>query len=79
MRVLRTRWFALVACGLLPVCLGGMGGCSSRPADGDVVEQPEIDAKQKTDVRDQYQKQRLERKKKAATTGKGARGRRPNG
>jgi hypothetical protein len=71
-RVLRTRFLALVAFGLLPIYVGGLSGCDSKPADGELVEQPDIDAQQKTDVKDQYLKQRLERKNKASTTGKPA-------
>ena len=79
MRVLRTGFWALVAYGLLPICVGGLSGCDSKPADGELVEQPQIDAQQKADVKAQYQNQRLERKKKSLNTGKPARAGRPTG
>jgi len=75
-RVLRTRFGALVSFALLSICVGGLSGCDSRPADGELVEAAQIDAQQKTDVKAQYEKQRLERKKKSQTTGRSARGRR---
>jgi hypothetical protein len=74
-RVLRTRFYALLAFGLLPICVGGLSGCDSRPADGELVEQPQIDAQQKADVKAQYEKQRLERKKKSLNAGRPGRGR----
>ncbi len=75
MRVLRTRLWAPVAFGLLPICVGGLSGCDSRPADGELVESAQIDAQQKTDVKAQYQRQMLERKKKSLTKGRPARAR----
>jgi hypothetical protein len=71
-RVLRTRFFALLAFGLLPICVGGLSGCDSKPADGELVEEQHVDAQQKADVKAQYQKQRLERKNKSSTKGKPA-------
>ena len=79
MRVLRTRLLALVAFGLLPICMGGLSGCGSKPADGELVESAQIDAQQKTDVKAQYERQRLERKAKSLTKGRPARAGRPTG
>jgi hypothetical protein len=78
-RVLCTRFFALLALGLLPICVAGLSGCDSKPADGELVEQPDIDAQQKADVKAQYEKQRLERKNKSSTKGKLAPTRRRTG
>jgi hypothetical protein len=78
-RVLRSRFRALVAFGLLPICVGGLSGCDSRPADGELVEPAQIDAQQKADVKAQYQRQMLERKNKSSTKGKPARAKRPAG
>ena len=79
MRILRTRFFALVAFGLLPTCLGGLSGCDSKPADGELVEPAHVDAQQIADVKAQYEKQRLERKNKSLTKGRTARAKRPTG
>jgi hypothetical protein len=75
-RVLRTRFLALVAFALLPICVGGLSGCDSRVGDGELVEEQQVEAQQKEDVKAQYQKQRLERKKKSSNTGKPVRGKR---
>jgi hypothetical protein len=72
----RTRFWALVASGLLPIGVGGLSGCDSRPADGELVEAAQIDAQQKTDVKAQYQRQMLERKAKSQIKGSPARGKR---
>ncbi len=63
MRILCSRFLVVVAFGLLPICLGGLSGCDSKPADGTLVEQAQIDAEQKAEVKAQYQKQMLERQK----------------
>ena len=75
MRFLRTRFLELVAFGLLPICVGGLSGCDSKRAEGELAEEPQIDAEQKADVKAQYEKQRLERKKKALNTREPARAR----
>ena len=78
MRILCSRFLVVVAFGLLPICLGGVSGCDGKPADGTVVEQAQIDADQKTEVKAQYQKQMLERQSKSSKKGKTARTRKPN-
>ena len=74
MRILCSRFLVVVAFGLLPICLGSLSGCDSKPADGTVVEPPQIDADQKAEVKAQYQKQMLERQSKSSKKGKTARG-----
>ena len=73
MRILCSRFFTVVAFGLLPICLGGLSGCGSKPADGTVVEQAQIDPDQQTEVKAQYQKQMLERQSKSSKKGKSGR------
>jgi hypothetical protein len=72
-RVFRTRLLALVAFGLLPIGVGGLSGCGSKLADGELSEEPDITAEQKSEVKAQYQKQMLERKNKSSKKGKTAR------
>jgi hypothetical protein len=60
----------VVAFGLLSICLGGVSGCDSKPADGMLEEPPHVSAEQKAEVQAQYQNQMLERKKKAGAKGK---------
>jgi hypothetical protein len=72
-RFLCSRFSVMVALGLLSICLGGLSGCDSKPADGSLVEPPEIGADQKAEVKSQYQKQMLERKAKSSKKGKSAR------
>jgi hypothetical protein len=72
-RVLYTRFFALVAFGLVPICLGGLSGCDFKPADGVLAEPPDIDAEQKAEVKAQYQKQRSERKSTSSNKVRSAR------
>jgi hypothetical protein len=72
-RILCSRFLLVVAFGLLPICLGGLSGCDSKPADGSLVEAPQIDADQKAEVKAQYQKQMLEMKTKFSKKGKSAR------
>ena len=79
MRVLRTRLWALVAFGLLPICVGGLSGCDSKPADGELAEPAQVDAQQITDVKAQYERQRLEKKNKSLTKARTARTKRPTG
>ena len=74
MRILCSRCFVVVvAWGLLPICLGGLSGCGSKPADGTLVEPPKIDADQKAEVKAEYQKRRLELQSKSSTKSKIAR------
>jgi hypothetical protein len=63
----------VVAFGLLPICLGGLSGCGSKLAEGELAEEQNISAEQRSEVKDQYQKQRLARKVKSSKKGKTAR------
>jgi hypothetical protein len=72
-RIVCSRFLAVVAFGVLPIALGGLSGCNWKPADGMLDEPPHIDATQKEEVKGQYQKQRLERQSKYSIKGKGAR------
>jgi hypothetical protein len=56
-RILCSRFSVTVAFGLLSICVGGLSGCDSKPADGTLVEAPQIDADQKAEVKAQYQRQ----------------------
>jgi len=49
------------ALALLPIGLGGLSGCDSKPADG-MLEEPHIEADQKAELKAEYQKRRLEHK-----------------
>jgi hypothetical protein len=73
-RILCSRFMVVVAFGLLSICVGGLSGCDSKPADGTLVETPQVDADQKAEVRAQYQK-RVQRQGKSSTKGKTSRGR----
>ena len=73
MRKLCSRFWVVVAFGLLPICLGDLSGCDSKPADGTLVEPAQIDADQQAEVKAQYQKQMLERQSKSSTKGKSGR------
>ena len=70
MRIRCSRLLVVVAFGLLSICLGGVSGCDSKPADGMLEEPPHVSAEQKAEVQAQYQNQMLERKKKAGAKGK---------
>ena len=50
MRILCSRFMVVVAFGLLSICVGSLSGCDSKPADGTLVEKPEISAEQKAEV-----------------------------
>jgi hypothetical protein len=67
------RFSVVVAFGLLPICLGGLSGCDAKPADGTLVESPQIDADQKAEAKSEYQKRRLELQRKSSPKGKIAR------
>jgi len=61
------------ALALLPIGLGGLSGCDSKPADG-MLEEPHIEADQKAELKAEYQKRRLEHKQsKSSKKGKTAR------
>jgi hypothetical protein len=72
-RILRSRFMVVFAFGLLSICLGGLSGCDSKPADGTLVETPQLDADQKSEVRAQYQK-RVQRQGNSSTKAKTSRG-----
>jgi hypothetical protein len=76
-RILCSRALVAVASGLLTLCLGSLSGCDGKPADGTLVEAPQISADQQAEVQAQYKRQMLERQKKAAA--KGTAGRRRGG
>jgi hypothetical protein len=75
MRILYSRFFLLVAFGLMALCLGGLSGCDSKPADGTVVQQAQIDEKQQAEVKARYEKKMLERQQSKSSK-KGTSGRR---
>jgi hypothetical protein len=72
-RILGSRFLMVFAFGLLPICLGGLSGCDSKPADGSLVETPQIEAKQQEEVKAQYKKQMLARQSKSSAKGNTAR------
>jgi hypothetical protein len=63
----------LVAFGLLSICVGILSGCDSKPADGSLVEPPEISAAQTAEVGAENKQQSLERRRKFSKKGKTAR------
>ena len=73
MRNRYARFFVIVVFGLLPICLGGLSGCDSKPADGTLIEPQQIDADQQAEVKDQYKKQMQERQSKYSKKGKSGR------
>ena len=72
MRILCSCFMVVVAFGLLSTCVVSLSGCDSKPADGTLVETPQIDADQKAEVKAQYQKQ-LQRHGNSSTKGKASR------
>jgi hypothetical protein len=72
-RILGSRFLMVFAFGLLPICLGILSGCDSKPADGSLVETPQIEAKQQEEVKAQYKKQMLARQSKSSAKGNTAR------
>jgi hypothetical protein len=77
-RILCSRFLVVVAVGLLPICLGGLSGCGSKPADGEFAEEANISAEQKSEVKAQYQKRMLEKQSKSSKKGTTTRARRAN-
>ncbi len=69
----RSRFLSLVAFAFVPIALGSVSGCGSKPADGTVVEAPEIDEAQKAEVAAENKQQRLERLSKFSRKGKNSR------
>jgi hypothetical protein len=72
-RILCSRFLLVVAFGLLPICLGGLSGCGSKLGEGELAEETNISAEQRSEVKNQYQKQMLARKVKSSKKGKTAR------
>jgi len=72
-RILCSRFKMIVALGFLSIYLGSLSGCGSKPEDGTVVEQAQIDPEQHAEVKAQYQKQMLERQSKSSKQGKSGR------
>jgi len=73
-RILGSRFLVVVALGLLPMSLGGLSGCDSKPADGSLVESQQVDADQIAEIKAQRARQKLERQKNFSKKGKMARG-----
>lgn len=73
MRILCSRFMVVVAFGLLSICVGSLSGCDSKPADGTLVESPEISAQQKAEVAAEIKQQSLDRRSKFSKKGKTAR------
>jgi hypothetical protein len=72
-RILFSRFMVIVAIGFLSMCVGSLSGCDSKPADGSLVDPPEISAAQKADVAAELKQQSLERRNKVSKKGKSAR------
>ena len=73
MRILCSRFIVVFAFGLLSICVGSLSGCNSKPADGTLVEPPEISAEQQAEVGAELKQQSLERRSKFSKKGKTAR------
>jgi hypothetical protein len=78
MRGLCSRLLVGIAFGLPPICLGGLSGCDSKPADGSLVEQPRIEADQIAEVKAQYRKRILATRSKPSKKVKAARSKSAN-
>jgi len=63
----------VVAFGIMSICVGSLSGCDSKPADGTLVETPQISAEQKAEVAAEIKQQSLERRSKFSKKGKTAR------
>lgn len=62
MRTLRSWLLSVLSVGLLHVCVGGLSGCDSKPADGTVVQDSgTISEQEKSKVESRY----MDRKKNA--------------
>ena len=64
----------VVVFGVLAICMGGLSGCDSRPADGSLVSQPQIDPAQVEEIKAQRLRQKLEYQKNHSKKAKAARG-----
>jgi hypothetical protein len=61
-RILCSRLLSVLPFGLLLVCVGGLSGCDSRPADGTVVQDSgTVSEQEKSKVESRY----MDRKKNA--------------
>jgi hypothetical protein len=61
-RILCSRLLSVLPVGLLLVCVGGLSGCDSRPADGTVVQDSgAISEQEKSKVESRY----MDRKRNA--------------
>lgn len=75
MRFHCSRYMVVVALGLMSMALlGSMSGCDSTVADGSQVEEIQVSAEQKAEIKAQRERQRLERQKNALKKNKKARG-----
>ena len=72
MRNLCSRFLVAAVLALLSISMGGLSGCGADKSDG-MIEEPEIDVNQKTEVKAQYQKQMQERQSKSGKKGKSGR------
>jgi hypothetical protein len=77
-RIRRSRFLLVVAFALLPVDLGGLSGCGSKPADGTLVEAPEVSEEQKAQGAAELKQQSLERRSKFSKKGRTARTKKVN-
>jgi hypothetical protein len=68
-RILCSRFLLVIAFGLLPICFGGLSGCS-KPTEGTLAESANISEEQKAEVKADYQKRMLERQSKSSKKGK---------
>jgi hypothetical protein len=68
-RISRSRFLVAVAAGLLPIGLGGLFGCGSKPPDGMLEEVSQVSDEQQAEVKAQYQN-RLAKKKQSMKKGK---------
>ena len=72
MRILCSRLLVVVAIGILPISLGGLSGCNSKPPDGMLEDVEEIDADTKAEIKAKY-KERMIAKGKYSKKGKAGR------
>ena len=71
MRILCSGLLSVLTYGLLLVCLGGMSGCDSRPADGTMVQDSgTIGEQEKSKVESHYTDRKKNATKKKQPTRK---------
>jgi hypothetical protein len=63
----------VVAIGILPISLGGLSGCNSKPPDGMLEDVEEIDADTKAEIKAQYKERMIARQSKYVKKGKAGR------